>query len=81
MLVSWNQLPDNMKNPQVRRYYIFLSKKRFSLVVKRVFDIAVSFGFIVAFSASCSYDQTGFKRAGLFPADKSDGRKPGFPNL
>ena len=41
-LVKWEDLPENMQNPQVREYYDILDKKRGSLFCKRVFDIVVS---------------------------------------
>ncbi len=47
MLRKWEDLPEEMRIPQVRRYYDILAKKRFSLLVKRVFDIAVSFFLLV----------------------------------
>jgi lipopolysaccharide/colanic/teichoic acid biosynthesis glycosyltransferase len=36
---AWEDLPDNMKNESVRKYYKILSKNRSSLVAKRIFDI------------------------------------------
>lgn len=39
---KWEQLPEDMRNPQVRKYYDILQKKRFSLAAKRGFDIIVS---------------------------------------
>ncbi|HGF8109915.1 glycosyl transferase [Enterococcus faecium] len=39
---KWEDLPKEMKNVEIRYYYDILSKKKFSLVVKRVFDILVS---------------------------------------
>lgn len=39
---KWEQLPEEMRVPQVRKYYDILSKKRFSLAVKRAFDIVAS---------------------------------------
>ena len=42
MWISWNDLPDSMKNEQVRPYYEKLKVKRGSLIVKRGFDILVS---------------------------------------
>lgn len=42
MLIEWTQLPTNMKNDKVKYYYDILSKKRFSLYVKRGFDILIS---------------------------------------
>jgi lipopolysaccharide/colanic/teichoic acid biosynthesis glycosyltransferase len=42
---NWDNLPENMKNESVRRYYEVLYKKRFSLFIKRIFDIV--FGVIM----------------------------------
>lgn len=39
---KWEQLPEEMRVPQVRKYYDVLQKKRLSLAVKRAFDIVVS---------------------------------------
>ena len=39
---KWEDLPKEMQNVEIRYYYDILSKKKFSLVVKRVFDILVS---------------------------------------
>lgn len=41
-LRKWEDLPDNMKNDSVRKYYDILYKKRFSLFIKRIFDIIVA---------------------------------------
>lgn len=41
MLRKWDDLPDNMKCAEVRPYYDILSKKRGSLVIKRVLDIVI----------------------------------------
>lgn len=42
MLTSWEKLPDYMQTPEVRSYYEILRKKRFSLLVKRVFDLVAA---------------------------------------
>lgn len=39
---KWNELPPEMQTEEVRYYYDVLCKKRFSLAVKRFFDIVVS---------------------------------------
>ncbi len=39
MLTSWEKLPDQMRTPEVRPYYDILKKKRFSLLIKRLFDL------------------------------------------
>lgn len=41
-LVKWEKLPENMQTEEVRKYYDILRERRFSLFVKRVFDIFVS---------------------------------------
>lgn len=50
MLISWNDLPENMKNEQVRPYYEKLRQKRGSLIVKRGFDILVSLIMLILLS-------------------------------
>lgn len=42
ILKSWEQLPGNMKNESVRKYYDILYRKRFSLVPKRIFDLVLA---------------------------------------
>lgn len=39
MLRKWDDLPDFMKVPEVRPYWEILNRKRFSLFLKRVFDL------------------------------------------
>lgn len=41
-LVSWDKLPDYMRNEEVKPYYDSLSKKKLSLILKRVFDVVMS---------------------------------------
>lgn len=43
MLRNWKDLPPEMQIPEVRQYYDLLSRKKFHLFIKRVFDIFVSF--------------------------------------
>ena len=40
---QWNDLPDNMRNKEVRKYYNSLSGKSAWLILKRFFDIIVAF--------------------------------------
>ncbi len=40
---QWNDLPDNMRNKEVRKYYNILSGKSAWLILKRFFDIIVAF--------------------------------------
>ena len=42
ILKRWEQLPIEMQNDEVRRYYEILREKTISLLLKRVFDIVVS---------------------------------------
>ncbi|PQF21033.1 sugar transferase [Enterococcus mundtii] len=46
----WEELPKEMQCNEVRYYYEILRKRRFSLVLKRIFDIVVSLIMIVFFS-------------------------------
>lgn len=43
ILRKWEDLPKEMQKPEVKEYYDLLSKKKFQLVLKRIFDIVVSF--------------------------------------
>jgi lipopolysaccharide/colanic/teichoic acid biosynthesis glycosyltransferase len=40
MLKKWEKLPDCMRVPEVRPYWEALRKKRFQLLIKRIFDLA-----------------------------------------
>lgn len=42
MLPDWKDLPDEMKNDTVKKYYKSLAKKESSLIIKRMFDIWMS---------------------------------------
>lgn len=42
MLESWDNLPEYMRNEKVKPYYDSLSKKKFSLILKRIFDVVMS---------------------------------------
>lgn len=50
MLKKWDKLPEFMKIDEVKPYYDILSKKKFSLFVKRVFDITVALIMLIIFS-------------------------------
>ena len=50
ILRKWNDLPEEMRIPEVREYYDILCKKKFQLVFKRLFDIAVSFTLLAVLS-------------------------------
>jgi lipopolysaccharide/colanic/teichoic acid biosynthesis glycosyltransferase len=43
ILKKWDDLPEEFKNSEVKVYYDILSKKKFNLLLKRIFDIVVSF--------------------------------------
>lgn len=49
MLCEWEELPEFMRIPEVRSYYEYLSKHRFSLLVKRTFDFVMSSIMLVLF--------------------------------
>ena len=42
ILGKYEDLPENMKNDSVNKYYDKLAKKKFSLAIKRIFDIIFS---------------------------------------
>ena len=39
---KYNDLPENMQNNDVKKYYDILSKKKANLFLKRLFDILMS---------------------------------------
>ena len=41
-MLKWEEMPETMQTPEVRYYYDVLSGKKFSLLVKRIFDVFVS---------------------------------------
>lgn len=47
MLISWNKLPEYMKNEEVKRYYDILKKRNGALILKRIFDIVISFLLVI----------------------------------
>jgi len=49
-LIRWEDLPENMQTDAVRPYYDALQKKTGSLLLKRIFDIAVSFLMLLVLS-------------------------------
>jgi len=49
-LIRWEDLPENMQTDAVRAYYDALQKKTGSLLLKRIFDIAVSFLMLLVLS-------------------------------
>lgn len=50
MLKSWSELPEQMKNDEVKKYYKILSKKKSALCVKRIADVFLAFIFIILLS-------------------------------
>lgn len=50
ILMKWEQLPEGMRTPEVEEYYKILKKKPLGLFCKRLFDILVSFLFIILLS-------------------------------
>lgn len=42
ILGKYEDLPESMKNDSVKKYYDILAKKKFSLAIKRIFDIIFS---------------------------------------
>ena len=42
MLRKWEELPEFMQTPEVRPYWEILYKKRFQLILKRIFDFVVA---------------------------------------
>ena len=50
MFVSWDKLPEKMKNDEVRAYYDILRKRKTSLIVKRVFDVTASLIMLILLS-------------------------------
>lgn len=50
ILKKWEDLPENLKCDAVKEYYDILSHRKFSLVLKRAFDIVASFVLLVILS-------------------------------
>lgn len=50
MLRKWENLPAEMQNPDVKRYYDIIKKKKTSLFFKRIFDVLISGVLIVLLS-------------------------------
>lgn len=49
-MVKWEKLPDDIKNDKVRPYYDYLRHKRFSLFLKRGFDVIAAALLVVLLS-------------------------------
>ena len=50
ILKKWDDIPENVKNEEVKKYYDILSKKKGQLVLKRLFDIVASFILLIILS-------------------------------
>lgn len=50
LLRSWDRLPKNMKNDDVRKYYDILSKKTASLLFKRILDFILALIMLIVLS-------------------------------
>ena len=50
ILKDYEKLPDKMKNEKVKEYYDIISKKKISLVMKRIFDIFFSLVLLIILS-------------------------------
>ena len=50
ILKKYEVLPGELKNPEVYRYYEILRRKKFELVIKRIFDFTVAFFMIILLS-------------------------------
>ena len=49
-IIKWEELPQEMQNEEVRKYYDILKKKKINLFFKRVFDLIISVIALVVFS-------------------------------
>ena len=47
---EWDELPEFMRNKEVRKYYNSLKRKRFSLMLKRFFDAILSLFLLILLS-------------------------------
>ena len=50
ILRKWDKLPPEMRIPEVKVYYDILKKRKFSLFMKRLFDIVVSLTLLILLS-------------------------------
>lgn len=48
---EWDDLPKWMQNPEVKAYYDILNKKKFSLALKRMFDVVAATGVLLVTAA------------------------------
>lgn len=49
LIKSWEELPSEMQNEEIRVYYDFINGKKKSLIIKRIFDICGSFILLILF--------------------------------
>jgi len=49
-LKKWEDLPDEIKVPEIKKYYDILYKKRFSLFFKRIFDLIIAIVLLIVLS-------------------------------
>ena len=65
ILKKWDDLPEFMKCDEVKVYYDILSRKKGSLVLKRIFDIVVGVILLILLAIPMLVidDKNGFKRA------------------
>lgn len=47
---EWKDIPDFMRNDKVKEYYIIIKQKRFSLILKRIFDVIFAIVFLIVLS-------------------------------
>lgn len=50
IMKKWDELPEEIKNDKTKKYYDIISKKKCSLIVKRIFDISVSLILLILLS-------------------------------
>lgn len=48
-IINWNDLPQNLQNEHIRKHYEQLSKQRFSLFLKRWFDLILAIILLIIF--------------------------------
>ena len=50
ILKKWVDLPDELRNNEIKKYYDILAKKKASLIIKRVFDVITSLTLLIILS-------------------------------
>lgn len=50
IITKWDNLPDNMQNEEVKKYYYIIKGKKGSLILKRLFDILASLILLIILS-------------------------------